>query len=783
MKLQNYIRYDSEAVRKMNYDEIFELHRATYKVPDGLDYDGVVKRMKFMMMKLQLRLTEEQLHFVLCCGEGVPVVAESCPGSGKTTVSQFIIFVDYMIHKIDPMKMLLTSFSNQSSVSMQEKNIDFARKLGVEPVSRIKTMHSWYFSFLKQYIQNLGLPPQVTELQQITSDKEVYRLLGSSYKQVTGERYVTDSLLSKLHAVYNYMHDGLLTTEELQTKRLFIESRMEIDVVKAIFTHFDNTKRQLGQVDFTDMQVLFYKLISTNVGVRNKISGHFDLILIDEVQDTSKLQLAIYTLLVGTTNRARFRIIGDNDQRIYGWRGASKTPFEDFFRNFNDAMLVTLGFNMRSANNIIEPANKLIRHTKNRVDKNMVSPRNLEGKTDVVACKSRLDAVQKVYLRLEQEHKKIGNDYTQMKEHCVLVRNHNQAMWLVDSLLANRIPVKLTGGKFPYQDKIIVDMLSIMTAVSNPTNVKEGANALPKIMKDLKVTDNKQVLMQMNVGKKLYEVDVAVVPTKFNPNPTFRSDMQLLTSICQAKYTTVSQLCQALIPLYKTGSYDFYAKKNSVDAEHSELIFEYLLDQNMSVDAFSVKMQTINEQLTHNNRMDLGFRISSMHTSKGLEYDNVYILDSSSRSCPNEKTLKDYTAEDAFDYLIEERNLYYVAITRARYNLMMTYNMYYPSIFNMESGLILEEHIKYVNPLPKHLANYIYGLENNIPAKSNTSHNSTNLQYVEEMAGRLDIPTKSHRTGTNTANNSKISRRPDATFTLDTRLNKQYSDIFNSLKF
>lgn len=767
MNFTDRIKYDIEKIRSMDKVDIYKLHQDTVILPDGLTYQDVVNRMEFLMKKTGFTPTSEQLHVALCCFEGYPVIIEAVPGAGKTTVTTFISICDYLIWGINKDKMLLTSFSNESSVGMQEKNLQFAQKIGCPPISRIKTMHGWYFNFLKEYKLYTRIPSTVQELSTLLPD-EGTRMLRSSYVELTGDKTVTNNYVSQIYAVYSYIYDAMLTKEEeIKNLRQFKELNLEYETFMELIKKFDNTKLVLGKIDFTDMQVLFKELISKNEAIRTKIANHFDAILIDEAQDTSKLQLSIYALLTSEKSKKRFRLVGDNDQAIYRWRGTSKTIFEDIFTAFPDAQLLTLGYNMRSTDSIIEAGNKLISHNKNRVDKKMVSPRGLKGENVVVPCRSRLEAVDYIYNRLYEVFKTNKGNYGALKEHCVLVRNHNQGLWLVDKLLGNGIPVRLIGGYFPYNDKIILDLTDIMSAVLNPTDSKLGSVAIPKLCKDVKTSQSKQVLMQMSLGKKLYEVEFDCIPTRYNPEPSFAKDMEIIKKACMLNNPTVSELCKILIPLYRTGSYDFYAKKQAIDPEQYELIFDYLLEQNIPLNSFLLNLNNIRASLKNSEDLDIGFRLCSMHAAKGREYDNVYLLDCSSKSCPSERNLNSYLPSDAYDYLVEERNLFYVAITRARYNLYTTYNQFSPSIFNAESGLIKPEHVKNVPPLPKGLVNFIEYMENPQSHKEEPK-----LEQVSKMEDTVIA---------NKVSNNK--RKVVSSFTPHFVLNDHYASVLKNLKF
>lgn len=775
MDLTKHIKYDIEKIRSMNKVEIYQLHKDTVICPEGLTYNDVVNRIEHLLKLTKFNPTSEQLHACLCAFEGYPIVIEAVPGAGKTTLTTFINICDHLIWNVNKDKMLLTSFSNESSVGMQEKNLQFSRLIGCQPISTVKTMHAWYFNFLKEYKSYTSVSSSIKEITTLLPN-EASSMLRSTYMDITGDKAVSSVFINNLYSVYSYIYDAMIDTDEraIKSLRLFKELKIEYDVFKKVVDQFNVTKRVLGKVDFTDMQVMFLELLKSYEGVRKKISNHFDLILIDEAQDTSKLQLAIYSLLVSESSRKRFRLVGDNDQSIYRWRGTSKTIFMDIFTTFPDAQLLTLGYNMRSTPEIIEAGNNLIKHNPNRIDKKMVSPRGLTGVRKVIPCTSRMGAVDYVYAQLKQVFEENRGNYGALKEHCVLVRNHNQGLWLVDKLLGDGIPVRLLGGYFPYNDKIIVDLTDIMNAVLNPKDAKLGSVAIPKLCADVKVSQSKQVLMQMSLGKAIYEVQFDAIPTRFNPEPSFTKDMEIIKQACQLNNPTVAELCRILIPLYRTGSYNFYAEKQSVDPEHYELLFDYLLEQHVPLNTFLLHLNTTRTQLANSEDLDLGFRLCSMHAAKGREYDSVYLLDCSAKSCPNERNLEHYLPSDAYDFLVEERNLFYVAITRARYNLHVTYNQFSPSIFNLESGLIDESHIKNVRSLPKKLLEYIAYKET-----VETNNEVKALKSVSEMESVLSITQSSQSQPDNVKNISSLITNFVPRFVLD----DYYTNILRNLKF
>lgn len=722
MSLENYIKHSDIKVRDMTHDEIFEYHREYVVLPEGMGYDEFVKRIKYLAFKLELRPTEEQLHLVLCSCADIPVGVESCPGSGKTTISQFIVYVYHLIYKINPHKFLITTFSQQSAVSMQGKNMEYARKLGVAPVGRIKTMHSWYLSFLQEHLSWLKYPVNIKELRVIQTP-EALRYLRNSYEQtkaeivkekrVSGdklntrdtEKTVTHRYIDQLYALYTYIIDAQLTGkhEDIQILKQFKDAKIEYSRMIRVFKAFDDSKFVMGAIDYSDMQVKFLEMIRDHEEIRRQIGRYFDVIMIDEFQDTSQLQLAIYTLLATKENRKRFLVIGDNDQAIYRWRGTSKAPFDDFFKEFTDGQLVVLGYNMRSGKDIIGHANKLIRHTKHRVDKDMTSPREIVDSVEVAACKSKMHAVNIVYKDIL---KNFNGDYEALKDVCVLVRNHNQAMWLVDNLVTGdtNIPVKLMGGNFPYNDKIIIDLAELVEMVQNPGDVELVSRNLSKLSRWITGAHKRDIEIQVAVGKKLWEIEPSFV-SNGRSQKSIQDDLAKLKELGErfTAESTVGEICRELVPMYFQGSYEYYAKMQSIDPEHYELIFDYMTAQDATLNTFKLKLERIKERLNYNTNMDTGIRIGSMHSVKGLEFKKVYLLDCSGNVCPNQNTIDGLLPKQALEYIEEERNLFYVAITRAEQELMVTYNANFPSMFNVESGLIHKEHIINAQIVPEYV--------------------------------------------------------------------------------
>lgn len=792
MDLSKFRTLDIEKLRSMTQDEVFEFHRDRHPVPKGLTYDQVVKRVKFLCKKLEFNPTNEQLHLIM--SRGVPLASESCPGSGKTTVSEFIIYCDNLIYGIDPNRMLLTTFSKQGAVSMQIKNIDYAKKLGLDkPIGRMSTMHSWYLSFLEEYFPYVGFPAMVKEIT-VISEERSNNYLKESYCQITGAKFVGKELIDGLSSLYTFITDSMIMDNEVEIKKLrqFKSLNMDYAVLMQVYKAYTNIKFALGMVDYSDMQVLFLKLLQNNPKVKERIANSFDRVLIDEFQDTSKLQFEIYKNLINENSRKNVLVIGDNDQGIYRWRGTSTTPFEDFFSEYSEGTLVTLGYNMRSGGKIIQHANNLIRHTKNRVDKDMTTPRDIIDEVIIKGCKNRLQAVEFIYSKLEEVYKQNGSNRDVYKQHCVLVRNHNQALWLVDKLLQNKIPVSLTGGKFPYNDKILIDIQNILQMLLNPTNFSVASENLPKLCKDLTASKKADIKIQMQgAGRAVYQCKFSIIRTgkQAERNPvTIDEDLKTIEKLSKKAIegATVADICRELIPLYFRGSYEYYAKMNNIDSEHYQLIFDYLLEQELTPNAFSLKLNTIREQLEYNIKMDLGFRVGSMHTSKGLEYDTVYLLDCSGLSCPNQSKLEEYTPEMAYDYLEEERNLFYVAITRAIKHLVVTYNKNFPSVFNVESGLIEPSHVRNAQTIPQAVIDYErWKLQKNKSSNMPYSVESTvqGIDNFREEVPQQEEPKQPKQQKQQRQQKQQKQLGVHSTFRIgiQVQLNKEYSQILEKL--
>lgn len=665
-----------EELRKMTLEEINEKYLG--QIPHSLkDDDSFFKMLSIIYDKLKIKPTQEQHNIVLAaCSRKHPVLVDSCAGSGKTTLAQIITLIDEFAFKVAPIRILNITYSSQAAGDMKLRHSSFCSKFGVQSKIDMRTMHSFYSAFLETYCNRLGMP-SYSPRQNLMNEQEIYQMLRTIYLSTYSTKYVSNDTLKEFYSVMCYIKDSFTSEFDIPYLKKFKELDTDLAKFKAVMKSFDTQKRvsMPQKIDYTDMQVLFLKLITENADILARVKNSYDRIIVDEFQDTSVLQIKILELITKDPNK--LLAIGDKDQQIYSWRGANPLSYNDFMSIFKGTELHTMGMNMRCPNNIIGKAEKLVSNNPNRNEKNMVGT-DKEGAIDIIPCKNSFKAISEIATRIMNDYKTNGAEA--LKKQIVLYRTHTQPMFLIDILLKKDIPVNAIGTKLPYDDKITRDFIDIYYMIENPRDGELASEHLFKICKSFNKRQMPSIKKNLNGFNKITDLG-----TLANYNH-WRDDLQLLTKIIGMvdDNKTVAELADVILPAYYNNYYKFIAEKQGILEDHISTVFNYLRMQQVTFHKFMTDMIKIQKKLEYNNSMRAGITLGTVHSAKGLEYDTVYILDPNNKVSPNEKAVDDLAAEDSIEsleYLIEELNIFYVAITRAKKHLVIAYNEQIPSRF------------------------------------------------------------------------------------------------------
>ncbi len=617
-----------------------------------------------------------------------PVLVSAGAGSGKTRLLTYRIAYLITEKHVPPQNILAITFTNKAANEMKERIHNVAP--GGELVT-VCTFHSFCARMLRTYA---SFVPGYKENFTIFSETDTAKI----YKEVFKQLNITDETTKS-----NFKHNVSTIKNENMTieeyKKVFSYDRDIVEFERFYLMYQDELKKN-NAMDFDDLLVNFYKLISTNQDVLASIQNKFTYFSVDEFQDTNTLQYDIIKLLASKTRN--LLIVGDEDQSIYGWRGANIDNIFNFTREFKDVKVFKLEQNYRSTKKILERANKIIKNNKNRLDKNLYTENEDGADVYYYPAMSETDEADFVVRTILSKHNE-GVPYNEM---AILMRLNALSRAFEEKLLAYNVPhIMYNGFKF-FERAEIKNVLAYLTQIVNPddnVSFTRIINFPKRGIGDTSIEKLNQIaistrssLKQVVMNYELYDL-----PTSLKSK---LADFKKLLADLDEK-------------INEYGMYDFFSYlidesgiMNSFDLENEQ---DYERSLNINSLANSVKEFEENNEgativdylqsVTLSSAMDdddgKGVVIATVHGAKGLEFDTVFVVGCEEKIFP--------ISRDTNDDLEEERRLMYVAITRAKKDLYLTSSdsrfMYgkreysVKSRFLRELDLVVDRQIKHNN--------------------------------------------------------------------------------------
>ena len=597
-------------------------------------------------------LNEEQLKAVLNT-EG-PVLVSAGAGSGKTRVLTYrIAYLLTELH-VDPYRILAITFTNKATNEMKERVCRIREDASLVLVA---TFHSFcvrmlrkYQSLLEEYQPNFSI---YTDSDQTKVYKQVFSDLGIADEE-------TKSRVK--HAISVIKNDNIHIDEYCEINK----HTKGIDIIRRGYFAYQNELKKNNAMDFDDLLINFYKLISTNEDVRASLQDRFQYIHIDEFQDTNKLQYEIVKIL-GAKYQNVF-IVGDEDQSIYSWRGANVGNIFQFSKDFKNVKVFKLEQNYRSTKAILDKANKLIENNKNRLSKKLYT-HNADGSDVTYFCaRDEQDEADYVVRHIIQQRAQ-GVDLNNI---AILLRLNALTRPFEEKLLAYNIPHKIYNGVKFYERAEIKSTLAYLIAITNPNDSTSFARLInfPKRgIGDTSISRLKELadIRKTSIKDIIYNCDSEDI------KPALRTKLQPLKELLKS----IDQKAQ------EGGLYDLI----SFIVDESKILQSFNQKDETELDRYinvTSLMKSIKDYEESNPDATLteylesvtlisdidtessknGVIIATVHAAKGLEFDTVFI------SGLEEKIFPVSRAE--MEDQEEERRLMYVAITRARKDLYLT---------------------------------------------------------------------------------------------------------------
>ena len=601
-------------------------------------------------------LNEKQYKAVTSTSKYIRVIAGA--GSGKTRVLTNRIC--YLIESgISPRNILAITFTNKASNEMKGRVIDALD--GIVSAPLIATFHSFCVRFLKEEIECVGYPKDFN----IIDEEDKTKLVKEILKDLNIDKNYIDH--KEMINYISYLKTNFYNSNFINN-HIFDREREESK--NRIFKLYQQRLEKMKCLDFDDLLVKTYQILTDYEDIKNKWQKRYKFVLVDEFQDTNDIQFDLIKLIVGKDNG--LFVVGDPDQTIYTWRGANLKIIMDFETLYPSATTIVLDENYRSKQKILNLSNALIKNNRKRVSKDLIT-NNGEGEDiSYYHLDSSMSEANKVVSLIVKDREKYDYDY---KDIAVLYRSNYLSREIENALVRNGIPYKIYGGVKFYERKEIKDSLAYLRILVN----KEDDLSLQRIINEPKrglgdTTLEKFKSIASVYGVSLYNAIKDHLDV-INRNEVRNNISKFIDMI--EEYTTKSSkgdLVNLLDDLLKeSGYYSMLSQQDEEERKENikELMNNITYYENNTLDAsLSGFLQEI-ALFTSQDEMDSGDHVSLMtiHTAKGLEYKDVFVIGLCEGVFPSEKSLM----EDS-DNIEEERRLAYVAFTRAKEILHISSN-------------------------------------------------------------------------------------------------------------
>lgn len=606
-----------------------------------------------------------------------PVLLLAVPGSGKTTV--LVTRLGYMIYckNIPPESILTVTYTVAATKDMSER---FAVHFGEDMAKRLefRTINGICARIIQYYGRRIGKTPF-----ELVKDEKATTGMLIRICQDHGMGYPTESDLKNVRTLITYIKNMMLNEEELQK----LEEESDIRIA-GIYREYCRQMREQKLMDYDDQMLYAYNILRKDPGVLAYFQNRYPYICVDEAQDTSKIQHAIIALLAAGTGN--LFMVGDEDQSIYGFRAAYPEALLSFEKKHSGAKVLLMEENFRSNAKIVEAADKFIQKNTLRHEKHMRAAREAGADIREISLKSRkaqyvylMKAAQKCTTGMagmsgSEEHR--GRADASVTETAVLYRDNECAIPLIDLLERKNIPYRMRNADLSFfTHRTVLDVQNIIRFAMDPKDTE----LFMQIYYRLKLFFNKKDALRYAQISQEKDMEVLDAALKYGNLEKYQEDnirnlkRQMVRILNMPGDEVVNQILTYM-------GYQDYLKKMGMNANKLEtvkLIGSRVESPEKLLERLEELRTIIQEKVSDK---DCPFILSTMHASKGLEYDTVYLLDVMDGILPEKVLANPRTAsKEELETYEEERRLFYVGVTRAK-NQLNVFTTNKPSKFCSE---------------------------------------------------------------------------------------------------
>ena len=570
-----------------------------------------------------------------------PLMVLAGPGSGKTFVITHRI--KYLIEGlgINPAHILVVTFSRAAAKEMKDR---FERLYNKSLVT-FGTFHSVFFSLLKTAY---GFTSE-----QIASDELRYSLI----KDLIKKNSIMNEDINNLSG--NLLNEIALIKQDNINIKNYYSNSIASDVFKKLYREYEAELEVRNKLDFEDMLSLTYELLNGRKDILEAIQNRYRYILVDEFQDINFLQYNIIKLMAGKDQN--ITVVGDDDQSIYRFRGARPEIMFGFERDFRNVSKVFLDINFRSSTQIVDASTKLISFNSKRFPKTFTAKNGSGAPVSVIEFKNPFSEVNTIVNDI-REYIKANQDINNI---AVLYRTNLSPRLLIERMMKNNIPFTIRDA-IPnlfehWVSKDIISYIKLALNMGNKTDLLRISNKPNRYISRDSLSSSKANIETLF---DYYEDKSYMIKRIIELREHLRTIKNLKPSTALRYIRTVVGYDEYI---------EEYCDMNGIESDDCYTILGDLENSASEYNTFNdwfVHMEEYKKELIESrkksNENDNGVRLMTFHSSKGLEFDIVYIIDVNEGSVP-------YKKAKGVDEIEEERRMFYVAMTRARHKLFICY--------------------------------------------------------------------------------------------------------------
>jgi DNA helicase II / ATP-dependent DNA helicase PcrA len=639
-------------------------------------------------------LNPQQLEAVKTTGGPVLILAGA--GTGKTRV--ITMRITYLLHEgISPDAILAVTFTNKAANEMRERIGTMVERVKAKRLT-ICTFHALCVRILRQNIDRLGYKTNFA----IYDEGDQLGLLRKIISRISAKNEKLDPQLAR----------NLISRAKNQHWHLS-ESSTHNSLLAAVFDRYQEELKAANAVDFDDLLILTVRLLETNPDVTHKWQERFHYLMIDEFQDTNRLQLELVRYL-GQRHR-NVCVVGDDDQSIYGWRGAEIANILEFEAHFPNPKIIKLEQNYRSSTAILGLANSVIRHNPRRRPKSLWSEKGIGQNVKIVAVPDDREEANYVVSELQKQQLEESGPW---KRFAVIFRMNAQSRLFEEQLRRLQIPYRIIGGRSFFERREVKDLLAYLACLANPDDdlnllriINTPTRGIGSSTIELAVAESNQAkatiftTLQSQTFREMLSSKTGKAVTDFielidRYETQIHQPLANLETIATALLEEI-RYNEELRRSCKTPEEALNREENV--RELTRTLADYQRRSTEGISGFLAEVALDQNREEETDTEKDGVTLITFHAAKGLEFPHVFLIGIEEGILPHDRS----KLEGSLD---EERRLFYVGITRAMQTLTITHcanrNKYGGSIPCHPSSFLKDLDSQYVEIVNYHqLAN------------------------------------------------------------------------------